>query len=70
MVPRRRKTRRSRGLLHGSARTRGRSPAGIARIALRDTVRTASETEYLGGTGWPGVLAKHGDRDPLSVEPR
>jgi hypothetical protein len=36
------------------------SPDGIARIALRDTVQTALETEYLGGTGWPGLLAKHG----------
>jgi hypothetical protein len=44
------------------------SPAGIARIALRDTVQTALETEYLGGTGWPGLLAKHGDHDPLSVD--
>src|SRR3954470_10526013 len=33
------------------------SPAGIARIALRDTVQTALETEYLGSTGWPGLLA-------------
>ena len=44
------------------------SPAGIARIALRDTVQTALESEYLGGTGWPGLLAKHGDHDPLSVD--
>ena len=28
------------------------SPAGIARIALRDTIQAALETEYLGGTGW------------------
>ena len=44
------------------------SPAGIARIALRDTVQTALETEYLGGTGWPGLLAKHRDHDPLAVD--
>jgi hypothetical protein len=44
------------------------SPAGIARIALRDTVQTALETEYLGSTGWPGLLAKHGDHDSLSVD--
>ena len=44
------------------------SPTGIARIALRDTVQTALETEYLGGTGWPGLLATHGDHDPLSVD--
>ena len=37
------------------------SPAGIARIALRNTFNTALETEYLGGTGWPGLLAKHRD---------
>src|SRR5215207_8451294 len=43
------------------------SPAGIARIALRDTVQTALGTEYLGGTGWPGLLAKHGDHDQLSA---
>jgi hypothetical protein len=44
------------------------SPAGIARIALRETVQTALETEYLGGTGWPGLLDKHRDRDPLAVD--
>ena len=44
------------------------SPAGIARIALRDTVQTALETEYLGGTGWPGLLDKHRDHDPLAVD--
>src|SRR4051795_4263044 len=44
------------------------SPAGIARIALRDTVQTALEAEYLGGTGWPGLLDKHRDHDPLSVD--
>ena len=44
------------------------SPIGIARIALRDTVQAALEAEYLGGTGWPGLLAKHGDHDPLSVD--
>src|SRR3954451_17230995 len=43
------------------------SPAGIARITLRDTVQTALESEYLGGTGWPGLLDKHRDRDPLAV---
>src|SRR6187549_1947026 len=35
------------------------SPAGIARIALRDTIQTALETEYLGGTSWGGILDKH-----------
>ena len=55
-------------LLHRPARRRGRSPAGIARIALRDTVQTALETEYLGGTGWPGLLDKHRDHDPLAVD--
>ena len=44
------------------------SPAGIARIALRDTVQTALETEYLGGTGWPGLLDKHSGHDPLAVD--
>src|SRR4051812_1667883 len=40
------------------------SPAGIARIALRDTVQTALETEYLGGTSWRGLVDKHRDHDP------
>jgi hypothetical protein len=44
------------------------SPAGIARRALRDTVRAALETEYLGGTGWPGLLQKYRDEDPLAVD--
>ena len=44
------------------------SPIGIARIALRDTIQTALETEYLGGTGWPGLLDKHSDHDPLAVD--
>ncbi len=44
------------------------SPAGISRIALRDTVQTALETEYLGGTGWGGLLDKHSDRNPLAVD--
>ena len=44
------------------------SPAGIARIALRDTVQSALETEYLGGTGWPGLLDKHRDSDPMAVD--
>src|SRR3954471_11808833 len=41
------------------------SPAGIARIALRDTVQAALEAEYLGGTGWRGLLDRHRDCDPL-----
>jgi hypothetical protein len=44
------------------------SPTGIARMALRDTVRSALETEYLGGTSWRGLLDKHRDQDPLSVD--
>jgi len=44
------------------------SPTGIARIALRDTIQIALETEYLGGTGWPGLLDKHRDHDPLAVD--
>jgi hypothetical protein len=44
------------------------SPDGIARIALRDTVQTALETENLGGTGWPGLLEKHRDHDPLAAD--
>ena len=44
------------------------SPTGIARIALRDTVQAAREAEYLGGTGWPGIVDKHRDRDPLAVD--
>src|SRR3954454_5401782 len=43
------------------------SPAGIARIALRDTIQAALEAEYLGGTGWPGLLEKHSGRDALAV---
>ena len=39
------------------------SPLGIARMSLRDTIQAALETEYLGGTGWPGLLDKHSDRD-------
>jgi hypothetical protein len=44
------------------------SPAGIARMALRETVQAALKTEYLGGTSWRGVLDKHRDRDPLAVD--
>ncbi len=44
------------------------SPTGIARMALRDTIQVALETEYLGGTGWSGLLDKHRDRDPLAVD--
>ena len=44
------------------------SPAGIARIALRDTIQAALEAEYLGGTGWSGLIEKHRDRDPLAVD--
>jgi hypothetical protein len=44
------------------------SPTGIARIALRDTIQTALQTEYLGGTGWPGLLDKHAKHDPLAVD--
>jgi len=44
------------------------SPAGIARIALRDTVQAALEAEYLGGNGWPGLFDKHRDSDPLAVD--
>ena len=40
------------------------SPTGIARIALRETIQTVLETEYLGGTSWPGVLDRHRDHDP------
>src|SRR4029077_13784491 len=39
----------------------------IARIALRDTVQTALESEYLGGTGWAGLLDKYRDRAPRAV---
>ena len=44
------------------------SPAGIARVALRETIQAALEAEYLGGTGWPGLLDKHRDEDPLAVD--
>jgi hypothetical protein len=44
------------------------TPASIARIALRDTVQAALEAEYLGGTGWPGLVDKHRDRDSLAVD--
>lgn len=44
------------------------SPLGIARIALRDTVQAALEAEYLGGTGWPGLVDKHRNYDPLAVD--
>ena len=44
------------------------SPAGMAGIALRDTIQKALETEYLGGTGWPALLDKHSDREPLAVD--
>src|SRR3954452_8617768 len=42
------------------------SPAGIAAIASRGTVQTALEAGCLGGTGWPGLLAKYGDHGPLA----
>ena len=38
------------------------SPTGLSRLALRDTVPTALETEYLGGTSWPGPHQKHSTR--------
>ena len=44
------------------------SPTGISRIALRDTIQTALVTEYLGGTGWAGLLDKHSEHDPLAVD--
>ncbi len=44
------------------------STAGIARIALRDTIQAALEAEYLGGTGWHGLLDKHRGHDPLAVD--
>jgi len=44
------------------------SPTVIARLGLRDTIQTALETEYLGGTGWPGLLDKHNDDDPIAVD--
>ena len=40
------------------------SPTGIARIALRDTIQAALEAEYLGGTGWPGLVDKYRDARP------
>ena len=42
-------------------------PLGIARIALRDTIQTALESEYLGGTGWPGLLDGTRTRDLFRV---
>jgi hypothetical protein len=44
------------------------SPLGIARMALRDTIQAALESEYLGGTGWSGLVAEHGGHDPLAVD--
>src|SRR4051812_45683383 len=44
------------------------SPLGIARMSLRDTIQAALETEYLGGTGWAGLLQKHRGHDPLAVD--
>ncbi len=44
------------------------SPTGIARMSIRDTIQAALEAEYLGGTGWSGLLDKHSDRDPLAVD--
>ena len=44
------------------------SPTGVARIALRDTIQAALEAEYLGGTGWPGLVDKHRDHDQLAVD--
>jgi hypothetical protein len=44
------------------------SPLGIARMALRDTIQTALVTEFLGGTGWAGILDTHRDHEPLAVD--
>jgi hypothetical protein len=44
------------------------TPTGIARMALRDTIQTALETEYLGGMGWAGLLDKYSDQDSLAVD--
>jgi len=44
------------------------SPAGIARISLRDTIQAVLEAEYLGATSWPGLLDKYSDHDPLAVD--
>jgi hypothetical protein len=44
------------------------SPAGIARLALRDTIQSVLEAEYLGATSWRGLLDKHRDRDQLAVD--
>ena len=37
-------------------------------MALRGIIHRALETEYLGPTGWAGLLDKHRDRDPLAVD--
>jgi hypothetical protein len=44
------------------------SPLGIAGIALRDTIQAALEAEYLGGTGWPGLVEKHRAHRPVAVD--
>ena len=44
------------------------SHTGIARMALRDIIHRALQTEYLGRAGWAGLLDKHRDGDPLAVD--
>jgi hypothetical protein len=44
------------------------TPTRIAGLALRDIIHEALVTEFLGGTGWPGLLDKHRGKDPLAVD--
>ncbi len=49
------------------AETTSRPPASPA-WHYADTIQAALETEYLGGTSWPGLLDKHNEHDPLAVD--
>lgn len=40
----------------------------ISRISVREAVRTDLEIAALGSGGWAGIVAKHGDQDPVAVD--
>ena len=61
-------TRRPQGLLLRPARRRRRLIQRRHPRCPPDIIQTALETDCLGRTGWPGLLDKHRDQNPLAVD--
>ncbi len=40
----------------------------IGRVSVREAVRTDLEVVALGSGGWPGLVPKHSDEDPVAVD--